>query len=196
MKPVPHLNFLRLTPRPWGGVVLALAAAGVLAAISWHGWELERGNREEASMLARRTVAAAPLPPRKLTEAERVRFAQASAVAGELGAPWSDLLAAFEEHGSGDVGLLKLEPDARAGLVRVTAQVRNTRALFAYVRALEADPRLDRVVLTNHQIERDTPGMPLRFTLQAGWRRGPAVGGAVDGAVRDAVRSAAGKDLS
>jgi hypothetical protein len=176
MKPVPQLNFLQLRPRPWAGVCLALLAAGVLAATAWQGWALETGNREEASLLARRTVAAAPLPPRKLTEAERVRFAQASAVAGELGAPWSDLLAAFEEHGNGDVGLLKLEPDARAGLVRVTAQVRNTRALFAYVRALEADPRLDRVVLTNHQIERTIPGMPLRFTLQAGWRRAPGSG--------------------
>jgi Tfp pilus assembly protein PilN len=103
-----------------------------------------------------------------------VRYAQVNAVAGELSAPWSDLLAAFEEHGSGDVGLLKLEPDARAGLVRVTGQVRNTRALFGYLRALEADPRLERVVLTNHQVERNTPGMPLRFTLQAGWRRGSA----------------------
>jgi hypothetical protein len=171
MKRLPRIDFLRPPPRPWAGLLLAGAAVAWLATAGWRGWELDRSNHEQGTLLAQRSVALAPPAPRRPTEAERVRYAQASAVAGELGAPWTDLLAAFEEHGSGDVGLLKLEPDARAGLVRVTGQVRNTRALFAYLRALEADARLDRVVLTNHQIERTTPGMPLRFTLQAGWRR-------------------------
>lgn len=85
-------------------------------------------------------------------------------------APGADLLATFEEHGSNDIGLLKLEPDAKAGLVRVTGQARNTAALFAYLRELEADPRLMHVALTTQQSERDTPGQPLRFVIQAGWR--------------------------
>ena len=177
MKTVPQIDFIGPVRRPWLGVLLALAAAAWLAMLGWQGWALEHDNREAAALLARRSVALAPPPPRKLTESERVRFAQANAVASELGAPWSALLGAFEEHGSGDVGLLKLEPDARAGLVRVTGQARNTRALFGYVRALGSDPRLERVVLTNHQLERTTPGMPLRFTLQAGWRHVPAAAG-------------------
>ena len=171
MKPLPQVDFLQQGRLPWLGAALLLVAAVLLGVAGWQVSELDRDNRDTATLLARRAVALAPVPPRKPTEAERVRFAQASAVAGELGAPWSELLSAFEEHGSGDVGLLKLEPDARAGQVRVTGQVRNTRALFAYLRALESDPRLGSVVLTNHQLERDVPGRPLRFTLQAGWRR-------------------------
>ena len=39
-----------------------------------------------------------------------------------------------------------------------------------YLRELEADPRLMHVALTTQQSERDTPGQPLRFVIQAGWR--------------------------
>ena len=39
---------------------------------------------------------------------------------------------------------------------------------------LQADVRLVRVALTTQQLERETPGQPLRFVIQAGWRGAPA----------------------
>lgn len=170
MKPLPRLDFLASAPRPWTGIVLALLIATLLGIASMSAWRLEQHNRAELGRLNEMAARRLPPPPRKLSEAERVRHAQAARVAAELRAPWAELLATFEEHGHGDVGLLKLEPDAKAGIVRITGQARGTQALFAYLRELEADPRLVQVALTTQQAERDTPGQPLRFVIQAGWR--------------------------
>lgn len=173
MKTLPHIDFVASPARPWFGIVMFSGLGALLAWLCWSGWQLEQDNRLQAAALARHAAALAPQALRKPTEAERVRLAQAQTVAGELRAPWSELLAAFEQHGGGDVGLLKLEPDARAGTVRVTGQARHSQALFTYLTALEADPRLEQVVLTTHQTESDTPGKPVRFTIQAGWRLAP-----------------------
>jgi len=170
MKPLPRLDFLARAPRPWAGIALCTIAAVTLAAAAASAWQMQRDNRDRLAQVNERAARLLPPAPRKLTEAERVRLAQATRVAGELRAPWADLLATFEKHGKNDIGLLKLEPDAKAGLVRVTGQARNTAALFAYLRELEADPRLMHVALTTQQSERDTPGQPLRFVIQAGWR--------------------------
>jgi len=170
MNPIQQLDFLARPPRPWAGLVLAGVAALALLSIGVTSWQLEQGNRQELAQINERAARLLPPPPRKLSEAERVRLALVTRVAGELRAPWADLLATFEEHGQSDIGLLKLEPDAKAGVVRVTGQARNTKALFAYLRELETDTRLVQVALTTHQAERDTPGQPLRFTIQAGWR--------------------------
>ena len=171
MKPIAQMNFLALKPWPWAGVALVLFATAALLLAAASSWRVEQANRGETTLLNQRAARLVPLPPRKLTEAERLRVTQVQSVAAELRAPWSDLLASFEEHGGADVALLKLEPDARAGVVRVVGQARNTKALFDYVQALEADPRLMQVLLTAHQAERDAPGQPLRFTVQAGWRK-------------------------
>lgn len=174
MKTVAQLDFLAGGPRPWGGIALAALAALLLGAAALSSWRIEQDNRQALARLNEQAARLLPPAPRKLSEGERVRLAQAARVAGELRAPWGDLLATFEEHGQGDIGLLKLEPDAKAGVVRVTSQARNARALFAYLHELEADPRLVRVALTTQQLERETPGQPLRFVIQAGWRGAPS----------------------
>lgn len=174
MKRPPRLDFLAGAPRPWGGVALAMLAVLLLGAAAFSSWRLEQANREALAALNEQAARRLPPAPRKLSEAERVRLAQAARVAGELRAPWGDLLATFEQHGQGDIGLLKLEPDAKSGLVRITGQARNAAALFAYLRELEAEPRLARVALTTQQLERETPGQPLRFVIQAGWRGAPS----------------------
>jgi len=174
MKRVAQLDFMAHAPRPWTGVALALGSSALLVGVGLSCWQLELGNRQDSQLINQRSARLLPPPPRKLSEAERVRLAQAERVAGELRAPWSEVLAAFDEHGQPDIGLLKLEPDAKAGVVRVTGQARNTATLFEYLKGLEADPRLVQVLLTTHQTERDTPGQPLRFTIQAGWLTAPA----------------------
>lgn len=175
MKTVAQLDFLAGAPRPWPGISLLALAALLLGAAAFSAWRLEQDNRAALARLNEQAARLLPPAPRKLSEAERVRLAQAVRVAGELRAPWGDLLSTFEEHGRGDIGLLKLEPDAKAGVVRVTGQARDAKALFAYLHELEGDARLVRVALTTQQLERETPGQPLRFVIQAGWRAAPAV---------------------
>lgn len=174
MKRVRQLDFLAGAPKPWPGLGLTAIAALLLGAAAFSAWQQEQDNRRALARLNEQAARLLPPAPRKPTEAERVRLAQAARVAGELRAPWADLLATFEEHGKGDIGLLKLEPDAKAGVVRITGQARNAKALFAYLHELEGDMRLVRVALTTQQLERETPGQPLRFVIQAGWRGAPS----------------------
>ena len=174
MKRVRQIDFLAGAPKPWAGLGLTAIAALLVAAVAFSGWQQEQDNRRALARLNEQAARLLPPAPRKLSEAERVRLAQAARVAGGLRAPWGDLLATFEEHGQGDIGLLKLEPDAKAGVVRITGQARNAKALFAYLHELEGDARLVRVALTTQQLERETPGQPLRFVIQAGWRGAPS----------------------
>jgi uncharacterized iron-regulated membrane protein len=169
MKPLQRLDFLAPAPRPWAGLTLLALGAAALAWVAIWTWSLQQAvNQHNASLRQQATRQAAP--SNTLGEAERVRMAQASAVLSELRAPWDQLLSTFEERSRNDIGLLKLEPDAKSGLVRVTGQAKDTKALFAYLKELESDQRLISVALNNHQLERDAPGRPVRFMLQARWR--------------------------
>ena len=128
MKTLPQLDFLAGAPRPWGGIALAGLAAVLLAGVAFSSWRIEQDNRRALARLNEQAARLLPPAPRKLSETERVRLTQAR-VAGEL-RPWGDLLATFEEHGQGDIGLLKLEPDAKAGVVRITGQARDAKSLL------------------------------------------------------------------
>ena len=177
MKPLPQLDLVAGPSRPWAGLGLCVVGGALVAYTALAFWQADARNRDTSAALTAQAARIQPPAARKLTEAERVQIAAVARVASELRAPWSDLLATFEDHGHDDVGLLKLEPDARARTVRITGQARDTQALFTYLRALEADSRLVDVALTTHQAEREIPGKPVRFVIQAGWRSAPAFAG-------------------
>jgi Tfp pilus assembly protein PilN len=173
MKRPPRLDFQGGPPRPWIGLAACTFALLLLAASAWHGWRQQQDNAARAGALAQRQARSQAGAPR-MSPADRQRLAQANRLAAELRAPWGELLSTFETQGGPDIGLLKLEPDARTGVVRVTGHARNASSLFAYLKSLEADARLRQVALVNHELEQDTPGRPLRFVLQAGWREAVA----------------------
>lgn len=171
MKRVPSIDFCHRPSQPWWGWGLAATALALLAA-SGHGvWLAQQQLQAEHGRL--QLAQAAQAPKAALSAADRMLLAQARSVAGQLNAPWDQLLAVFEEHSMPRVGLLKLEPDAKTALVKVTGQSGDTDALIVYVAALEADPRLAEVLLVAHQVERDAAGQPVRFVLSAGWRLTP-----------------------
>ncbi len=173
MRRPPRLDFQGGPPRPWVGLLACALALLLLAASALHGWRQQQGNAERTASLAQRQ-ARSTAPAARLSAADRQRLSQANRLAAELRAPWGELLSTFETQGGPDIGLLKLEPDARTGVVRVTGHARDAKSLFAYVKSLEADARLRQVALVNHELDQDTPGRPLRFVLQAGWREAAA----------------------
>jgi hypothetical protein len=168
MKHPPSIVFLA-PPRPrWIGWGLVAVAAACLAASAYASWRVELDTRARGTRL---TQAQALLSPRTtLSPADRALLVQARSIANQLNAPWDELLGVFEEHSVPTVGLLKLEPDAKAAIVRVTAQAGTAEDMVAYVAALESDTRLTDVILASHQIERETAGRPVRFMLVASWR--------------------------
>ena len=80
----------------------------LLAGVAFSSWRIEQDNRQALARLNEQAARLLP-PPRKLS-AKRARAPHLSRARGRRVAPWGDLLATFEEHGRGDIGLLKLEP--------------------------------------------------------------------------------------
>jgi hypothetical protein len=113
---------------------------------------------------ARKTEVADP------QDAARTRAAKQ--VATELQMPWSDLLSAFEAAPTQDIAVLSIEPSAARRSVKVTAEAKHAQAMLRYLSALQKDKRLTQVLLTQHQVQQQVAGTPLRFQLQAYWGGG------------------------
>jgi hypothetical protein len=167
-----RIDFVAAPPLPRLGSMLALLATAAVLALGIVGWQ----RLQAVAAVVAATPSARPALGRASAtadDADRRLHAQLAPIAARLEAPWFELLATFEQHTGNDVGLLRLQPDARQMRIRVHAQARDVRAMLAYVSALEADPRLLGVLLISHQTEAEVPGRPVSFELQAGWRRVP-----------------------
>lgn len=100
-------------------------------------------------------------------DAEEIKLA--NAVAERLTLPWVDLFQALEAGGTSKIALLALEPDAQKRILRITAEAKNKADMLAFVLKLTEDQRLINVHLMDHQLQAQTPGQPVRFSVQASW---------------------------
>lgn len=103
-------------------------------------------------------------------EASKVRAAQQAAT--ELQMPWADLLTALETVPTQDIAVLSIEPSAASRSVKLIAEAKHPTAMLRYLEALQKDKRLNQVMLTQHQVQMQSPGSPVRFQLQAYWGGG------------------------
>jgi Tfp pilus assembly protein PilN len=110
---------------------------------------------------------------RALSESDRKRFAEdiklADSIAERLTLPWAELFQALEASSSRNIALLALEPDVSKRILRITAEARNKTDMLEYVHRLSNDQRLLSVHLMDHQLQAQTPGEPVRFSVQASW---------------------------
>ena len=70
--------------------------------------------------------------------------------------------------------VLTLTPDARKGLLRISAEARNLEAMLEFHRLLEASDELSDVSLLNHEIVAQSAEHPVQFNLSATWEMGDA----------------------
>jgi hypothetical protein len=190
MKRIHSLDFMQARPTPWLGWTVTGVGLIVLAAAALPLLPLAQDNQMRAGALrtisrqAQEDSAQAPVQ----SPAERRRQAQSRRLLQQLDAPWNELFALLEQHADPQVGLLRLEPDAASGQIRLMAMCKDLGVMATWLRRLEQDPRLSDVQIVQHQIEELAPGRPVRFNLVARWRGAPA-GGKV-AAVRQATDSA------
>jgi hypothetical protein len=93
----------------------------------------------------------------------------ANNIADRLTLPWADLFDALEASSNNTVALLALEPDLSKRVLRITGEAKNKSDMLAYVGRLTEDRRLLNVHLMDHQLQAQTPGEPVRFSVQASW---------------------------
>jgi Tfp pilus assembly protein PilN len=135
--------------------------------------KLNETKADVEATLARLERKRVPVVRGDMSDRDTKRYAEeiklANSVAERLTLPWLDLFQAVESGGSSRVALLSLEPDAQKKTVRMTAEAKDKADMLAYVRKLNASQRLVNVHLLDHQVQRQTPGQPVRFSMQAGW---------------------------
>jgi hypothetical protein len=103
---------------------------------------------------------------------DNARSRAAKQAATELQMPWAELLSALEAAPTQNVAVLSIEPSAARRNVKLTAEAKDAKAMLTYLAALQKDARLNQVMLTQHQVQSQTAGTPLRFQLQAYWGGG------------------------
>ena len=188
MKRIHSLDFMQAKPTPWLGWAAAGIGLIVLAATALPLWPLAQDNQARASALrtSSRQIQEDSVQAAVLTPAERRRQTQSRRLLQHLDAPWNELFTLLEQHADPQVGLLRLEPDAASGQIRLMAMCKDLGVMAAWLRRLEQDPRLSNVQIVQHQVEELAPGRPVRFNLVARWRGAP-----VSNAIATAKQTAA-----
>ena len=160
----------------WSGLGIGLLFAGVAAA-AFALWELGGTQRSLAeaneraallAQLARPTSRTAPpepvVPPSQIASInEAIR---------QLNLPWSELLRIVEERTPKQIALLSLEPDARKNELRIWAEAKTPEDMTAFLKTLQAEPRLAEVALQKHENNDKDANRPYRFQLITRWRAG------------------------
>jgi len=102
-------------------------------------------------------------PPR-LASAEEV--AAARETLQRLSLPWTKLFTAIESAATDQVALTSIEPDARAGTVKISGDGKDYLAALSYVLNLSRAEGLSSVQLVRHEARQGSVG----FTVSATWQ--------------------------
>jgi Tfp pilus assembly protein PilN len=150
----------------WVGRVLLALAVGVSFDVTFSCWTANRDVKKFESQLAK-------LGPRALQAAARPASADELAAARDtvqrLSLPWAKLFAAIESAASDQVALLAIEPDPRAGTVKITGDSKDYLAALTYVLNLSKAEGLSGVQLVRHESKANDPQRTVAFTISASW---------------------------
>jgi Tfp pilus assembly protein PilN len=163
-----------------GRLAPALMIAGVLTALAVLEHQRVLGQAaqeriaqvEEMRSMSRRAMPSIAGQDSDTPEV-REQIQKANAVLAQMNVPWDELFAAVETAQDGSVGLLAIQPDARARSVAIAGAARSLPALLAYMRRLQGSGRLRDVVLASHEIKVKEAGQPVDFVLNARWVEAP-----------------------
>ena len=170
------LDYQRSTfTQHWVGVVvLLMVLAGAVQMglyylkISEEAERLETlATKIEQKLHPARATAKPSAAETQLTGAE---IKETNDVVLHLSLPWDNLFSALEVANSSNIALLGIDPDAKNNLVRVSGEAKNYKALFSYMRHLQANKSIPVVYLKHHQIQEQDNEKPVRFSLDVSWK--------------------------
>lgn len=154
-----------------GGVVmLGAGVAAAIAVLVFHG-DLKSETQQlesQAAKLERKARGLAPIAP-VLDESRQREIRRANEVIDQLALPWDGLFQSVEGAASDTVALTAIEPDAKSGMVQISAQAADVAAMFDYVRRLGLQQNLSGVQLLQHQHEKQDTVLPIHFMVSASW---------------------------
>ncbi|HWZ47496.1 MAG TPA: hypothetical protein VNX00_04665 [Herbaspirillum sp.] len=169
------LNFgiRRSNSQPLGAAILTLGvAAGAYALLQLSSaYDARRIEQIENDALGkRRNLSQSDAGDHaKISPAQLQSYRNAAVVANQLRMPWDDLLGMLESAPMGNVALLSIEPIPARHQLRLIAEARDISTMLDYLSYLQQQPILHQVILSSHQIQRQSPDSPVRFQIQAHW---------------------------
>jgi hypothetical protein len=143
-----------------------------LAGMEYHSMTARRASLELRLAAALRSSSGSRVE--KLHAAELSE--KSTAIARELGTPWTAVLADLESASQathGQIAVLSIEPDHEKHRVRINAESRDLPGALSYVVRLESSPSLRYPMLDSHEVIADDKEHPVRFALTADWRELP-----------------------
>ena len=159
------LDFVaRRRASPWIGRVLLVAAVTVSADMGLQFYDLHRLNSTYKVAFAK--VGPRSGRPVKAESSEEV--AAARETVQRLSLPWPKLFAAIESAASDQVALTAIEPDPRAGTVKITGDSKDYLAALSYVLNLSRAEGLSSVQLVRHEVKANDQ-KSVGFTISAAW---------------------------
>jgi hypothetical protein len=164
----PRLELDHIAPRRrtrWPGLLLLGLSLAVAADLALR--YRETVARLESFQATPKIVVASRSTPSKSLEAED-KIARAAV--RQLALPWAGLVRALEGAATPDVALLQVQPEAQQQVLRVTAEARDSAAMFRYLRGLAGAKGLSEIHLVSHEVAQDDPQRPVRFAAQASFR--------------------------
>jgi nitrate reductase NapAB chaperone NapD len=86
-----------------------------------------------------------------------------------LQADWNMLLKRLEETRTQTVALLSLEANAKTGQIIIQAESANEEDMIDYLERLKLEPLLQNAVLANHEVQEESGGNAVRYTIRLKW---------------------------
>jgi hypothetical protein len=174
MSPRLAINFAtrRWRVTPLAALLLVLTVA---VAVAW--FYLARDltaqvarQEDELGTLRLRDARASTSRERLASSAELAGRARAvNEAIRRLNLPWNSMLSAVDTAMSADVALLALEPDAGAGLMRLTGEANSAEAMLRLQRRLSEQGSVASAFLTRHEVRTTSAGAPVRFWIEVRW---------------------------
>ena len=159
------LDFVaRRRASPWVGRVLLAAAVTICADMALQFHDLHKINATYRTEFARVGPRGSQAP--RLASADEV--AAARDTVQRLSLPWTKLFTAIESAATDQVALTSIEPDARAGTVKISGDGKDYLAALTYVLNLSRAEGLSSVQLLRHDVRQGSVG----FTISASWQGG------------------------
>ena len=102
-------------------------------------------------------------------EAQKELILFSNQVINKLNMPWGDLFLSLDKANVAEIALLGIEPNLKKGVIKLSGEAKNFKALFDYMRALNNKSGMAKVYLIEHKINDQDPDQPIHFTLEASW---------------------------
>jgi Fimbrial assembly protein (PilN) len=168
MRSIEDLEFLPAKRLPLMGILLLLIA---LAWLAWQAFQLRVATqeRDKASATSNIPISGTHSRAGATTREDSKALALAVSTSKQLATPWSTLLQSLETATGSDVALLKIEPNALEGQLRITGEARNASAMLNYLQRVQATGALSQISLQSHQTVSEKPGTPTRFVFIGPW---------------------------